>query len=380
MYSRKLITNTTLIKYILQQNKIAYNSDDIEDHKFEKLKEKDTQSLNYLHSPFGNMFNNIDDNYYRLGMLHQLKINGKKINVSLYCSILTITIDMFLEKTLDQKIVFLTQFINKLLYDVNNLSLFKKFNYRSMRWKKKQLFNSIKLCDNTDILLQFLSDYFDINIFVFDLDIARINVIYTEEKMNRFKKNIFLIHYNNIFEPIYHNKNNIFDYKSYLFNFLITKKKKLLNALDINYLSNKIIKTFLIEKYPKKKQDDGILDSNIDDFNIDENTPIVFNNDYDELSEEGNQTNDYDLNDSIDTEIDVNKQDDSTDIFYKKENIIKKQINIKLSSITLKMSLKELQNIASSLKINLGTGKFTQKGKEKLKTKSILYNEIIKCL
>ena len=44
------------------------------------------------------------------------------------------------------------------------------------------------------------------------------------------------------------------------------------------------------------------------------------------------------------------------------------------------MTLVELQKIAKSLKIKLESGKFTKSGKEKMKTKSTLCNDIKKSL
>ena len=123
--------------------------------------------------------------------MKELTINKNIINVSIYSSILNTLSKEYIEKTNDEKIEFISKLISKMLYDINTKSLFKKFGYRFLRWRKKQLYSAIKNVDNSDILLQFLADYFDINIFVFNVDIGCVNVVYTEEKLNIFKKIYF---------------------------------------------------------------------------------------------------------------------------------------------------------------------------------------------
>ena len=68
-----------------------------------------------------------------------------------------------------------------MLYDINTKSLFKIW-IQIFKMEKKQLYSAIKNVDNSDILLQFLADYFDINIFVFNVDIGCGNVVLYRRK------------------------------------------------------------------------------------------------------------------------------------------------------------------------------------------------------
>jgi hypothetical protein len=368
------ITNNQIIEYVLDicnsNNKSKTNSDEsnYSDNSYEidsiqQCELDDSNTLNNLPDPLNNISDElINEKVYRIGTKHNNLINNKKCNTSLYWSVLTCLIPDFYEKLVEDRIDYINKLVIKLVFEINTTSIYKDNRYIKLGWKKGHLVKNLQTCTITEMVVKFLSDYFSLNIFVLNIQKGVIHSYYKEDYLNKFKKNIFLLKLDNIYEPIFVNKCSIFNYNDILFQIIIDHNKNLIRCPNIDYSSKKSIKLFRISN------EDLNLYLN-DDTNENEE------NKYDELIDSHTNNNVIDLNDSIDTEIDIQNQ--SEDIFYKKEKDIYSS-NIK--SISLKLKLKELQNVAIKLNLNIHSKNKTKSGILKKKTKQHLYDDIVKLL
>ena len=174
-----------------------------------------------------NEIEHIDDlNLFRLGIT-QFKNN--KFNISLYSSILYNIDENFSMLNDNEQLSYIDNFINKIIFDINDEKLFAKFNYKSNKIKKQDLINDISYYKNTNKVIRFLSDYFYINIFVWSIENNELSCMYGEEEFNKYKKSIFIANIDNhSYEPI-RLKNQInFTYNdNFLINLLNTKQDQI---------------------------------------------------------------------------------------------------------------------------------------------------------
>ena len=388
--NNNLITQQNLITHVLnlyEQNKnktLHYNENIVNNHqlnKFKLLNTDNTQDLKYLDEPFCNIFNNNSFNFYRMGIKHKM-INekNKEVNCSLYSSILTCVVEDYIEYSIDKRTNFINNFIIQILEDINKEKLYTKFNYRNLGWRKKKLITDIRNFENSNIVIKFLSDYLNVNIFIFDIKLSKIYVSYGEEEFNKYKKNYFITFYNDIYEPVFcNNKTNIM-HDNIPLCILINHHKDIIDIIKINFSKKNKDKQFSIgNENIQYYLDNPIQNSNyninskISDYNINESETINKNNDFDEFSDTDlyTQQNVELLNDSaVDTEIDINNVNNK-DIFYKKYND-----TIKLDNINSTKKLSELQEIANKLKIPIKTTIVYKNGNFKMKTKAQLITDI----
>ncbi len=388
--NNNFITQQNLITHVLnlyEQNKnktFHYNENIINNHQlnvFKLLDTDNTQDLKYLDEPFCNIFNNNTFNFYRMGIKHKM-INekNKEVNCSLYSSILTCIVDDYIEYSIDMRTNYINNFIIQILEDINKEKLYTKFNYRNLGWRKKNLITDIRNFENSNIVIKFLSDYLNVNIFIFDIKLSKIFVSYGEEEFNKYKKNYFITFYNDIYEPVFcNNKTNIM-HDNIPLCILINHHKDIIDILKINFSKKNKDKKFSIgNENIQYYLDNPIQNSNyninskISDNNINESETINKNNDFDEFSDTDlyTQQNVELLNDSaVDTEIDINNVNNK-DIFYKKYND-----TIKLDNINSTKKLSELQEIANKLKIPIKTTIVYKNGNFKMKTKAQLITDI----
>jgi len=378
-YNSKKITLDVIVNYVLNINKNKLSDDfyeenqnsedfyDDENNDLSLIDLDDSKNINSLPEPFYNITSELNsEKIFRIGSKHKSLINNKKCNTSLYWSFLNCIIEKFNEKSVEERIELINRLVLKIVYDINTTNIYKNNKYITFGWKKNTLIKNIQTCNLPDMVIKFLSDYFNLNIFILNLKKGIIESSYKEDYLNKFKKNIFLIKINDDYEPILCNNKCLFDYNDLIFNVIISHNKNLVKCINIDYSSRRSIKIFTIGS---ENLDNYIREEYVNENNLENN--------YDELidNNENKINNVIDINDSIDTDIDIHNQ--SEDIFYKKEKEID---NFEIKSINIKMKLKELQDIAKKLKIDIYSNNKTKKGTFKLKTKMILYDSIVKLL
>ena len=221
----------------------------------------------------------------------------------------------------------------KLCYDLENKNLYRQFNYvKSRKFKKDKIQSSLMQFNKPidDIIKQYISDYFSINIFIFSFNNSDIDINYIlsnndSDESNPFKPTLFLLYDGKYHLPILH--------KNYD-GILLYSQINLINKIYNIYINKN-------NKVKKIKKSINQIESKL----IDQN----------------NQNN----------QIDQINQIDQKDIIE-----TKKDTGIKLKSIK-KMLLKELQELAKDNEIDIQKDSINGK-KKLLKTKDELYCELLK--
>ena len=163
--------------------------------------------------------NQFMDNIYRYGILHETKNQ----NISLYFSILFCIpiIKNFIVLSKQEQLYAVNKLKNKLYTDLTTKQLYTSNQYRKYGWTKNEIQKDIYESNNSPIVIQYLSDYFNINIFIINHNTNKLNVYYSESKYNKFKMNLVLaykrIAWKEYFEPVI-GSNKKTKKKYYLFN------------------------------------------------------------------------------------------------------------------------------------------------------------------
>ena len=185
------------------------------------------------------------DNIYRYGTLHE---NGKQ-NISLYYSLLFCLKRDFMLLTKSEQLSTINKFKHKIYTDLTNEKLYIIHQYNQYGWTKNDIQKDIYESNNSPIVLQYLADYFNINIFILNHTTNKLNVYYTEDKLVVFKMNLILaykrIAWKEYFEPII-GSNKKTKKKYYLFNHT--------NNNLVNLMSNaKTVECVSVHKSKRKK-------------------------------------------------------------------------------------------------------------------------------
>lgn len=174
-------------------------------------------------------FNFVIEKFYKTGEV--------PINISLYSSVLHCLDQSFMFKNIDEQFECITSFVLKMCYDIHNDKLIHKYNYHKLdkitiKDAIANLLSDINNYRNTNQVLRFLSDYFNINIFVLLLQTDQIFCIYGENKYNKYKKNIIISKNDTVFEPIFHEHGSYFTFEHKLISNLIEKYQKNISIFD----------------------------------------------------------------------------------------------------------------------------------------------------
>ena len=286
----------------------------------------------YLGDNISNLFN--DFKISRYGVL-----NLKTIKISFISAVLTCIKPGFLLLSDKEQINYITCIKNLLLTKYQGNAF--KF-YRNLDWNKKKLLIDIDNLETSEELIRIISDLFLINIFIIDVEEDSIDV-YGGDQFIPFKKNIFLLrHDRNTFESLF---------------FKIKTVDNGCLADDHDIIRSLIESNDFVNFNPVDLCDPTKI------YKLDP----LFNENLDKYSPE--------------IQIKLEKKDRDLD------RIISNQLNnlnkvsetssekSKEKEISSKMKLEELIEIAMKYKIDL---KYKDdKGKEKKKTKQMLYEEII---
>mgnify|MGYP001433433365 CR=1 FL=1 len=392
--NNNLITTQSLTNYIIKLYNENKNENENEHfQKYEQVKKKnndinkvlnidETCDLKNIKQPFSEIFDNNNYLFYKIGIIHSMKNDKNKYyNCSVYSSILTCILENYIDNTIDIRMNFINKFVIQILEDIGKEKLYTKFNYRSLGWKKKNLINSIRTCENNDIVIKFLSDYLNVNIFIIDIPKNKIFISYGEEKFNKFKKNYFLTCINDIYEPVLCNNITNIKFDNIPFSIIINHYQNIINIINVNFSKknknkNKVftIGDENIEQYLDNMAQYSNYNVNkvITDITVNESDTITKNNDFDEFSDTDLYAQqDVNLIDSaVDTEIEINNTNNK-DIFYKKYTD-----SIELDNINSSKKLTELQAIANKLGISIKSNIVYKNGNFKMKTKAQLITNI----
>jgi len=341
-----------LIEYVLslveEENVSDDESVDMDQDDLKTLNPLDTHNLNNFSNNLKEFVGPYSDEYFRYGITSH---NSNK-NISLFFSILHCLNDRFINLDDDEKMVYIKELNSKMCTDISKI--YTKNSYKVYGWTKKLLREYLKTYSYEKIVLLFASDYFNINIFIFNHDEDKLYAVYPEEGFNKYKPLIVLSYYQNVYEPIVSNDRSYFSYHDDIIKMII----------DNNY--DKIIAMSFHKKRGGKEF--NIVDENLDQYieedeilEVKEEVEVEDNNFFDDnLSE---ITDDEDL---IITEVE--NISETKGIFCKKVDNNDFKVNIK-------MKLDSIQEVAEKFNISIVKGK-TKTGKDKMKTKAQLCEEI----
>lgn len=194
------------------------------------------QVISYLTSDKKQVEDNLyrlifENNAYRIDTIKELKTNIETHNISLYSSILCCLDESFIKLIDTEQIKYIQEFINKINVDYHADKLYTKYNFKRYKIKRDELLQEIQYYKNTINVLRFMTYYFDINIFVLELDKNKLYCHYNDNKYNKYKTNIILCKLNDtLYEPI-QSKNCInYDCNNSLLKYILNDYKNIIQT------------------------------------------------------------------------------------------------------------------------------------------------------
>jgi len=309
------------------------------------LKFQDSKKINFLPKNLFSIFNPHTNMLSHTGVRIS---TGEPVetNTSLFSSILFCLREHFITLSVEHQNRFIKVFVDRLVKEYS-VSLFTKNNYKSYGWKKYDLENDLKRGIVGKNVIKSLADFTHINIFV--LDIEEDKLYYANgENYVPYKKNIFLIKYSdNTFEPIYSEKSKYFCYGDPIIQHIIESKK-------------------LVEPYnftSKLSVEFNLVEENLEPYGLIKK--IVKKNSIDEVKQQ-------ELPEPMLSKISESEQyDDTMNAYEDTASMVPQSPKKDISDTipTMKMTLKELQNIATQNGIYLSTkylSKYIKKTKQQL--------------
>jgi len=361
----KKLTLNKLISYVLS---IEYKDNDIlsepiinNDISFSLIDLKNQITNNKQNiTNIGNKLKEILDPFYkninRIGTIHYFP--NSKLNISLFYTILAGVYENYLKLSIEGRLEII-EFLNKKL--INDITeLYETYEYEKLEWTIKDIKESLIKYKNDKILLRLLSDYFNINIILLNVNEDKLYAIYGEENYNQYKPTILTTLFNECYEILEYNNKLIWYYNTEPLKKIITVEKLKIHIYNYN-LNDPTELNFKIgsEDLTKYLPDIQDIPENIQ--NINEVYEI-----------EKKENDDIIVEDTIvDSEITLESTKNEEDIFYKykKNKISERDFNIIKNPKTL---LSIVQEYAEKYNINI------LKENSKKKTKKELIDELNK--
>lgn len=346
--------------------KISAFKNDLAESIFKLLSFGETNTLGDLPKKLKSIFDPFITDMKRIGIMKQ-----KSSNISLLYSLLFCIKSDFADLSDDDKFICIEQLNNKLLSDLHSKKLFELYGYNKLGWTSKELYESILNYKNNVLNLRFLSDYLNVNIFMFNINEDKIYCIYPEEKYNLYKPSIFLSFFDGIFEPIVYKSEKIWKYDFDPLRKLIAVDKKYIGIFDVNFTKDKDSSQLIFSTGPEDLL--KYLPKKLEKDNKDIKQHDNQDNEYDEVYAKNPSTEIY-INDPEDSDIEVETAKNDQDIFCTKSDT--DTTSIQIHTINPKMNIAELQKLAKELDISINKGMF-KNGNPKLKTRAELYSELL---
>lgn len=305
------------------------------------------------------------EEYYRYGV-HK----NNKENITFYYSLLFCLDSIFLNIPESEKVIYIKKVVNKINNDVKHQYKL----YKSYGWKKEEILSDINNFTNSNISTLILSNYFNVNIIIFNQTNSSINAIYYEPEFNKYKSTVFMSLTDKYYEPIIDHQHRIFTHNDNMLKTLIENHKKSIIVPNAYKTQQNKLFSVGLEDLDKYIIQEVIQESKeeIKEEEIKEEVKEVkqdMENSYEEISEEHGDSPALEFSDKTE---DIEDLDLHKGIFMqKKENNI--DVVVPESKATLKMKLDELQQLSLKLGINVNKN---INGKDKAKTKMELCNEI----
>jgi hypothetical protein len=376
MFSKKRVTLTKLISYVLSFTEDNANKNVLEsvfptqiksndEFKFSCLKFGESKNIN----DFPDRLKTIFDPYIKDLLRHgSRKYFDNDINLSLYYSILVQIVKNFDKMPSKDQFNYISKLRDKLIMYISTVDIMKDLGYEKLGWIKKDLTNTLVQYKSNKLVMKLIADYLSLNIFVLNIVEDKIYVISDNDSYDIFRPNIFLSFNEDTFEPLVYSDSNILDYNMGPIKKLITVDKNHLILMDVNLKEHESIQ-FNIKLSNMDKYKDKIRVSSQENNSDESDKTISPKNDA--LKETVDIENEY--NEVIPDVSDYNvyvKDIENTET--EKTNVVDETPKL-VFKISSKMKLEELQTIAKKLNISLDK---IINSKKKAKTKNELIEEI----
>lgn len=256
-------------------------------------------------------------------------------------------------------------FRNHIIKSLTQGSMFDKNGYKEAGWKKNEVRDAIQRYKSNKQVLQYISDYLFLNIFVVSIVESRVYAVYPEPTFNTHKMSIFLSYYDEVFEPLELQGHLLVDYQNPVYKKVVNVSRQLIGCMVANFTVDQPEKVFEVgleelDKYmPEEDEDD---ENDVDDDESDNN--------FDEISCDSSSETDI-VEDLEGTEVDDDKSSGNPDDIFK----VSPRAVLQNSDYSVKTKLDELKALALKCGVDIENGK-TKTGKIKYKTKKLIVEEL----
>ena len=361
--------------------------------------------------PFDQLMKFGSDSIKRCGVLDSFKDRGIVHQISLMSSLLFCLDERLLGTNKKDQFYGVKQLVEKILLDISQKDLFRRFGYNKYYWKKSDLSTGIRNCVANPMTLHFLSQYFSINLFILQFHTGKIQTVYSTETYNRFRKSIVLVgHGEDRFEPLINQNARLWNRGDPLIEAMLSSFKDSLvrpvlrkslgeqpvtiGEADLSqYLGDYVVPKDSEESSSHTSDDSGEnLYSNL------KQKPNAFEeeSDSEQDQDQEQQKQQPQQQPQQQQQQQQQQQEDQSDSEYEeqmltktndKDIFVKPKVNQESESeseseseeeivISMKMTLKQLQEIAVERKISLSSGTL-KNGKKRMKTKKQLLVDLM---
>lgn len=247
------------------------NEDKIEEYTITNLKFNETENLNKI-----KIFNSIFDDYV---LRYGIKQYYKKKNISFLYSLLFLIDKDYFTLTENEQMQYIIALKKKIRNEVTVKNLLKNLKLTGNGWNKKNLINLFETDEINNNYIYYISSYFNINIFVLNIEEKCIYPFYNDDNYNKYKTNIIVSYLNDIYEPIiYKDGSHHFLYNCHILNNILNTDKLIMP--EIGFIKKNKIKEFIInyetieENFVSENSNLPVYKINKNDIEIEEKNSI----------------------------------------------------------------------------------------------------------
>lgn len=168
-----------------------FNKDEDINDNFVNLKKDETSILNNIHE-FKNIFG---DYLIRIA-------SAVDSNISFLYSLLYLLDDEYYSFSLKEQKEYINALKKKLKNEITKKNFIKDIKLSKNGWNKKNILLLVNNNITNNNYIYYVSAFFNINIFLIDVNDKNIYIFYNEDEYSKYKTNICILKFNDHYEPI----------------------------------------------------------------------------------------------------------------------------------------------------------------------------------
>lgn len=217
----------------------------IREEKYQLLFYSKSRSLKNAPDNLKQLFLNLEDTIVRDGIITR---NPEKMNMTFFMSLLYCLDPEYSCLPEDNREKQASDLKSSLAYTMKHSKLFEIFKYNELKWKKKMIIDDIACNHISKLVIKFIVDYFNINLFILDIENDNIITCYNDQEFDVYKNTIILSLFENVYEPVYDSSSD-FKFWKYSKNYAtlinnIFTHPGINDVIDFN-IKNKVSKRFI---------------------------------------------------------------------------------------------------------------------------------------